>query len=55
MFAFAINSQQLMQDLEKYYPKSQTEWRQWLIENHLSKQSIWLIFYKKNSEQPTIT
>jgi uncharacterized protein YdeI (YjbR/CyaY-like superfamily) len=44
-----------MSDIEQFYPKSQTEWRQWLHENHLSKTSVWLIFYKKKSEQPTIS
>ncbi len=44
-----------MQEVERFYPKNQTEWRQWLQENHLSKQSVWLIFYKKKSAQPTIT
>lgn len=44
-----------MPDIEHFYPKSQTEWRQWLKENHLSKPSVWLIFYKKKSKQPTIS
>lgn len=44
-----------MSDIEQFYPKSQTEWRQWLQENHVSKSSVWLIFYKKKSEQPTIS
>lgn len=44
-----------MSDIEQFYPKSQTEWRQWLQENHLSKPSVWLIFYKKKSEQPRIS
>jgi uncharacterized protein YdeI (YjbR/CyaY-like superfamily) len=44
-----------MSDIEQFYPKSQTEWRQWLQENHLSKSSVWLIFYKKKAAQPTIS
>lgn len=44
-----------MQEIEHFYPKSQTEWRQWLQENHLSKASVWLIFYRKNSGKPSIT
>ena len=44
-----------MPDIEQFYPKSQTEWREWLLKNHVSKSSVWLIFYKKKSEQPTIT
>ena len=44
-----------MLDIETFYPKSQTEWREWLLENHSSKLSVWIIFYKKKSEQSTIT
>tara|TARA_R110002020_G_scaffold312439_3_gene527904 strand:+ start:3699 stop:4280 length:582 start_codon:yes stop_codon:yes gene_type:complete len=39
---------------ETFYPLSQTDWRKWLIENHISKQSVWLIFYKKDSNKPTL-
>jgi len=41
--------------LETFYPKNQEEWRKWLQSNHISKQSIWVIFYKKSSGKPTIT
>lgn len=44
-----------MNEVEIFYPTSQTEWRQWLAENHLSKQSVWLVFYAKSSKKPTIT
>ena len=44
-----------MQENEIFYPTSQTEWRQWLLENHVSKQSVWLVFYKKTSAKPSIT
>ncbi len=42
-------------DLETFYPKNIEEWRNWLIEHHVCKQSIWVIFYKKSSNIPTIT
>lgn len=42
-------------EVETFYPKSQQEWRKWLQENHLSKQSIWLIYYKKKSNIPSIS
>lgn len=38
-----------------FYPTSQADWRQWLEENHLSKQSVWLVFYTKSSEKPSIS
>jgi hypothetical protein len=40
-----------MQDPEIFYPKSTGEWRKWLEKNHLSKQAVWLVFYKKGSEK----
>jgi len=45
-----------MQQTEKetFYPTSQKDWREWLQENHNSKQSIWLICYKKQANKPTI-
>lgn len=44
-----------MKETEIFYPASQTEWRQWLEENHLSKQSVWLVFYRKNSKNDSIS
>lgn len=41
--------------IEIFYPASQAEWRGWLAKNHLSKQSVWLVFYAKSSEKPSIT
>ncbi|MBC7451582.1 MAG: hypothetical protein H7259_08860, partial [Cytophagales bacterium] len=41
-------------EIETFCPTSQTDWRKWLQKNHRSKQSVWLICYKKNSDKPTI-
>ena len=41
-------------EIETFYPKSRKEWREWLQENHDKKQSIWLIYYKKKSNVPTV-
>jgi uncharacterized protein YdeI (YjbR/CyaY-like superfamily) len=38
-----------MKDAEEYYPKSAKDWRNWLALNHKNKDSIWLIFHKKNT------
>lgn len=38
-----------MSETSIFYPTSLTEWRKWLEENHLSKQSVWLVFYTKSS------
>lgn len=42
-------------EIETYCPRSQTEWRQWLEKNHLSKQSVWLVYYTKTSNIPSLS
>lgn len=37
-------------ELDTFCPDSRKDWRKWLIKNHLSKQSVWLIYYKKKSK-----
>lgn len=44
-----------MSKIEVFYPESQTAWRQWLVKNQLSKQAVWLVFYAKSSDKPSIT
>jgi uncharacterized protein YdeI (YjbR/CyaY-like superfamily) len=39
---------------ETFYPESRKEWREWLQSNHEKKQSVWLIYYKKKANFPTI-
>lgn len=41
-------------NFETFYPLSQKAWRQWLIENHNSRQAVWLARYKKQTKNPTI-
>jgi uncharacterized protein YdeI (YjbR/CyaY-like superfamily) len=41
-------------EIEFFHPKSRQEWREWLQVNHATKQSIWLIYYKKKSNLPTV-
>jgi len=42
-------------EIETISPKNRQEWREWLQENHDKKQSVWLIYYKKKSNFPTVT
>ncbi len=42
-------------EIETISPKNRHEWREWLQENHDKKQSVWLIYYKKKSNIPTVT
>ena len=32
-------------------PKSREEWREWLKQNHISTESIWIIYYRVTSEK----
>lgn len=40
---------------EQFYPTSVQEWRDWLQKNHIDKQSVWVVCYKRNSNKPTIS
>jgi uncharacterized protein YdeI (YjbR/CyaY-like superfamily) len=42
-------------EIEQFTPSSRQEWRQWLQENHVTKQSVWLVCYKKKSKVPSIS
>ena len=44
-----------IEEIETFSPTSRQDWRQWLAENHHSKTSIWLIYYKKQAKMPTIS
>jgi uncharacterized protein YdeI (YjbR/CyaY-like superfamily) len=40
--------------IETFCPASRQYWRQWLKENHTSKRSVLLVYYKKKANIPTI-
>lgn len=42
-------------EIETFCPTNRQEWRQWLEENHLSKQSVWLVQHKKKTGIATIS
>jgi uncharacterized protein YdeI (YjbR/CyaY-like superfamily) len=42
-------------EIETFCPTSRIDWRQWLEENHRSKQSIWLVCFTKKSNKPTLS
>lgn len=44
-----------MTETEVYYAASPADWRKWLEENHLSKQSVWLVFHTQSSEKKSLT
>jgi uncharacterized protein YdeI (YjbR/CyaY-like superfamily) len=43
------------EEIEVFYPTSQTEWRLWLQKNHNLRQSVWLVFYSKSSHKPSVS
>lgn len=50
--AYQEKNQSLM---NTYCPKNKEDWRRWLSKNHSIEDSIWLIFYKKNSPSPNLS
>ncbi len=45
----------LKTQVEIFCPTSRTAWRKWLRQNHLSKPSVWLVYYKQKSGLPSIS
>ena len=43
-----------MGNIETYYPKTKQHLRKWLEKNHLTKDAVWFIFYKKHTGEPTV-
>lgn len=43
-----------MNDVEEYCPQDKQDWRKWLELNHVKKEAVWLIFYKKKSAQANL-
>ncbi|MEO1416846.1 MAG: YdeI/OmpD-associated family protein [Bacteroidota bacterium] len=45
----------LFEMMDNFCPENKAAWRAWLEENHLKKEFIWLIFYKKSSPTPNLS
>ncbi len=43
------------EEIEIFYPMSLTDWQEWLEKNHLSSNSVWLVFYNKDSGKRSIS
>jgi uncharacterized protein YdeI (YjbR/CyaY-like superfamily) len=43
------------QEIECFYPKTKLHVRKWLEKNHVSKDAVWFIFYKKHTGKPTVS
>lgn len=42
-------------EVELFYPESPADWRDWLEKHHNSHQSVWVVFYTKNSGKKSIS
>ncbi len=40
--------------VELYYAKDRTDWRNWLETNHATSTGVWLVYYKKHTDQPSV-
>jgi uncharacterized protein YdeI (YjbR/CyaY-like superfamily) len=36
-------------------PPSRQQWRAWLEQNHATENEVWLVYYKKHTNKPTLT
>jgi uncharacterized protein YdeI (YjbR/CyaY-like superfamily) len=43
-----------MQITETLYVTNRDEWRKWLLDNHATKNEIWLVSYAKSANKPSI-
>jgi uncharacterized protein YdeI (YjbR/CyaY-like superfamily) len=44
-----------MDQFERFQARNRNEWRQWLEKNYSISSGVWLVYYKKNSEKPTVS
>lgn len=44
-----------MENVDVFYPKNQAAWRKWLEKNHVTKESVWIVFKNKKSNLKSIT
>ncbi|MNK24401.1 hypothetical protein D3C87_427060 [compost metagenome] len=40
---------------ETFCPTGRAAWREWLLKNHDTKQSVWLVCYKTKANKPTLS
>jgi uncharacterized protein YdeI (YjbR/CyaY-like superfamily) len=44
-----------MSSIPEFTPRNRKEWRNWLAKSHAKELSVWVVMYKKDSGQKTIT
>jgi uncharacterized protein YdeI (YjbR/CyaY-like superfamily) len=45
---------ELHNDIKTFQAKTRKEWRKWLVKNHQSEKSVWLIIYHKGSDTKSV-
>ena len=43
-----------MKMADELYLSNRHDWRAWLARNHDSKKAVWLVYYKKQTDMPSI-
>lgn len=41
--------------MRTFHARDGGEWRGWLQQNHLLEQEVWLVFYKRGAEEPSVS
>ena len=41
-------------EIEEFYPETKQHLREWLLKNHLTKDAVWILFYKKHTGRPSV-
>ena len=45
----------LVKRIDELHMVSRDDWHTWLEQNHSTKREVWLVFYKKHTEKPSIS
>jgi uncharacterized protein YdeI (YjbR/CyaY-like superfamily) len=45
---------EIYNNIQAFHAKTREEWREWLMNNHQSEKSVWLIIYRKESDTPSV-
>lgn len=45
---------EIYNNIQAIHAKTREEWREWLMNNHQSEKSVWLIIYRKESGTPSV-
>ena len=49
-----LGSERMINQMKQLYLKTPYEWREWLQNNHDKETEVWLIFFRKETGEPSI-